>query len=268
VVGDLALYLISNGISVSELKEKGESTSFPQSVVDMVSGKLGQPYGQDGWPDELVRVVLKGKSPDRRRPGSLLQAVDLQQVSASIEVVPDRDVKPSDALSRVLYPKVFDEYLEHRAAYGDVALIPSHAFFYGLKQDEEISVTIEPGKMLSIKMVTVSPVNDEGFRTVFFELNGVARSIDVLDASSGKTRKLNERADASSRGHVAAPLPGSLIALLVKEGDKVERDAPLCTLEAMKMETTVLAPMSGTVERLVLREGDQTATGDLLMVVR
>jgi pyruvate carboxylase len=268
VVGDLSLYLVTNGLTVEDLRRKGNTVSFPQSVVDLVSGKLGQPYGQDGWPEDLVRMVLKGKKPDVRRPGSLLEPVDPASVLDNMAPAPDREAKSSDALSAVLYPKVFEEYLEHRAEFGDVAPIPSAAFFYGLREDEEITVTLEPGKNILVKLLTISDPNESGMRTVFFELNGTPRSVEVFDKGSGKVRQENERADPANKAHIPAPLPGTVVAVRVKEGDAVAREQPLCTLEAMKMETTVLAPVAGTVERIVLSQGDKSLSGDLLMVVR
>jgi pyruvate carboxylase len=266
-VGDLSLYLISNGMTVDDLRVRGDSISFPQSVVDLVSGKLGQPWGQDGWPRELVRMVLKGEEPSTSRPGSLLEPVDLEQVLNAIDAVPDREVKASDALSKVLYPKVFDEYLEHRAFYGDVSVIPSMAFFCGLHKEQEIGVTIEPGKTLSVKLVTISAINEQGMRRVFFELNGMPRSVDVFDRSSGKTLQENEKADPANPAHIPAPLPATLVSLRVKEGEHLRKDQPLCTLEAMKMETTVLSPFDGVVEKILLGEGAKTRSGDLLMII-
>ena len=269
VIGDLSLYLISNGLTVEDLRAKGDTVSFPQSVIDMVSGKLGQPYGDSGWPADLIRMVLKEKiAVETRRPGSLLPPLDLSKVMETIGEVPDRAVKSSDALSKAMYPKVFDEYLEHRSKYGDVSFIPSAPFFYGLNKDQEIGVTIESGKTLSVKLITVSAVNEEGMRTVFFELNGMPRAVEVFDQSSGKTRQENERAIPSNPAHVAAPLPGTLISVKVKEGEAVKKDQALCTLEAMKMETTVLAPRDATVSRIVLRDGAKTLSGDLLLELR
>lgn len=267
VIGDFALYLVSHGIEAKDVLAKGESLSFPQSVIDMLAGKLGQPHGDDGWPPELVRVVLKGKPSDPRRPGSLLPPIDLKKVQDAIPEIPERESTFADALSSALYPKVFEEYLDHRRRYGDVSMIPSPAFFYGLKENEEISVTIEPGKTLLIKLLAVSEPNAEGVRTVFFELNGQPRSVDVLDRATGKAKRENERADPKNPHHIAAPIPGKLVSVRVRVGDRVKKDQPLCTLEAMKMETTILAPSEGTVRELLLTVGASIGSGDLLLVL-
>ena len=267
VVGDLALFLVSHGMTVAEFERHGPSHSLtiPNSVVNMFMGSLGQPPG--GWPRKIRDVVLRGKKPKRGRPGAMLPPADMERTSAELEKKIRRVPSKSDLLSYLLYPDVFLKYEEARKRYSDLEVLPTENFFYGLKQGEEVAVEIEPGKTLIVKFLTVSDAHEDGTRTVFFELNGQPRSVTVRDRALEAKTAPAVKADPGRPGHVGAPIPGAVTAVTVEENQTVKKGDKLLVMEAMKMQSTVYAPIPGKVSRLLARVGQQVEPKDLLLVI-
>lgn len=265
VVGDMALYMVSNGLTVEDVKEKGDTISFPESVVAFFKGHLGQPVG--GFPEELQKIVLKDDTAFTDRPNSHLEPIDLDQGFIDFKKKFGQGYQFTDYMSFLIYPKVFEDYHQHRQDYGDVSKIPTENFFYGLKLKQEAIVEIGEGKSIIIELLSVGPADDNGMRTMFFRINGQTRNIEVHDKSLNVTRKEHEKAEKDNPIHVGAPLQGMLSKLFVKSGDKVKKNQPIFVIEAMKMETTVSAREDGKVSRIVLDESTLVEADDLVMVV-
>ena len=263
VVGDMALFMVENGLTEESLYAAGETLAFPQSVVEYFGGHIGQPYG--GFPEKLQQLVLKGRQPLAGRPGELLPPADFVAAGESAGAILARPVTERDVLSHVLYPKVFADWAAFQAEYGDVTVLDTPAFFYGLLPGEEICVDIEEGKTLFIKLLAVSPPDAAGLRTVGYELNGLLREITVRDNSVETTVAQRVKADPTRPGQVAASMPGKVVKVHVRQGDKVKKGTPLLTTEAMKMEASVQAPIHGTVVAIHISPGDRVETGDLLI---
>jgi pyruvate carboxylase len=263
VVGDLAQFMVQNDLDESQVKERAKSLSFPQSVVDFMAGRLGQPYG--GFPEEFRRDVLKGEAVVEGRPGASLAPCDWEELRSDLVEKHGDNIRDVDVVSAALYPKVFDDYREFRDHYSDVSLVPTRYFLAAPEVGEEFSIEIERGKTLIIKLTAISDVDGDGFREVFFQLNGQPRSTRVRDKSADVEVTERERADSHDPRSVGAPMPGTLIELRCKVGDEVEQGDALVVLSAMKMETVVAAPMSGRVDRVAAEAGDVLAAGDLLV---
>jgi pyruvate carboxylase len=267
VVGDLAIFLTTHGMSAREFARLGadHTLTIPNSVVDMFRGSLGQPEG--GWPKDVMAVVLKGEKPGKGRPGANLPAVDLEEAAAIAEK--KSGVKPSrtDLMSYLMYPEVYAKFARSRTAYGDVDVLPTPAFFYGMQNGDEITVELEAGKTLVVKFLTVSTPHPDGTRTVFFELNGQPREVTIRDKSLKASRPEREKADPSVDGHVAAPIPGAISSIAVEVGHTVAKGDKLLVMEAMKMQSTVSSPIAGKVTRIVVRTGETVEPKDLLVVI-
>lgn len=267
VVGDLALFLVSHDLSVAKFLSlpSDHHLAIPNSVVDMIEGSLGEPEG--GWPEDVVRVVLKGRKPRSGRPGAALPAADFTAVRA--EVASDTGLAPSetDTLSWLMYPSVFSKFARARQAYGDLEVLPTPQFFYGMQKGEEIAIDIEEGKTLVVKFLAVSDPHEDGTRTVFFELNGRPREVDVRDRSLETAETRRRKADPSKPGEVGAPLPGLVTTLAVNEGDTVQKGDRILVIEAMKMQSTVYATVSGKVSKVTVHSGQQVEAKDLLVVL-
>ena len=262
VVGDMAMFMTANGLGADEVMEQGDSLAFPQSVVDLFSGNLGQVEG--GFPPELVKLVLKGEKPmDDDRPGAYLDPVDIEGEFAEFKKEFGERQTILDFLSYQMYPEVFREYHEHRMEYGDIRYLPTHAFFFGLSLGEEILVKLQQGKSISIRLMYTSDPDERGFRQVSFDLNGQTRSVQVLDHSSKTTALVNRKAE--KHNEIGAPLMGKLSTVLVKAGDSVDKNTPLFVIEAMKMETTVVAPQEGKVGKIYLNAGVLVEQNDLVI---
>ncbi len=267
VVGDMAMFCITRGIKPKDiLNLEPGTTPFPESVIDMLMGGLGQPLG--GWPKKLQKVVLGNKKPLTKRPGAGLKPLDLQKARGEIEAKIGRKVSDDDLYDYLMYPEVFTEFARFARDYSDVSVLPTPAFFYGLKPDEEISIDIEEGKTLIIKLINVGPVDVEGKRVVNFELNGMARSATIQDKSVKAEKPPRVQADPSDPLQVAAPIPGMITSLAVSVGGKVAKGDKLVTLEAMKMYTTINAPAAGVVEAIHAQVGDAVESKDLLVKLR
>ena len=263
VVGDMALFMVENGLTEESLYAAGETLTFPQSVVEYFEGHIGQPYG--GFPEKLQQLVLKGRRPLAGRPGELLPPADFAAAGESAGAMLARPVADRDVLSHVLYPKVFADWAAFQKEYGDVSVLDTPAFFYGMLPGEEICVDIEEGKTLFIKLLAVSPPDAAGLRTVGYELNGLLREITVRDNSVQTTVAQRVKADPARPGQVAGSMPGKVVKVHVRQGDKVKKGTPLLTTEAMKMEASVQAPIHGTVAAIHVSPGDRVETGDLLV---
>jgi pyruvate carboxylase len=263
VVGDMAQFMVANDLTPEDVMKKGETISFPESVEGFFAGEIGQPEG--GFPKELQRIILKGKASFTDRPGKRLPAIDFDQDFAASREKFGNGVAFTDFLSYSFYPKVFEEYWKFRGQYGDVSVVPTPIFFYGMKMGEDTTIEIDRGKTLLIRLLSITPADDKGNRTVFFKLNGQTRAIELQDKSIKVERVENRKADKSNAQHIGAPLQGMLSKLMIKPGETVKKAQPLFVIEAMKMETTISAPANGTVKEIALTEGALVNTGDLVL---
>ena len=265
VVGDLAVFMVTNDLSAEQILDPDKDIAFPDSVVEYFHGDLGQPYG--GFPEALQAKVLKGEPPLQVRPGQVLDPIDLDEARAEAERKVRRHISERELASYLMYPRVFVEFAEHQRLHGDVSVLPTPVFFFGLKRDDELFVDIERGKTLVIRFLAEGEADDEGKRTIFFELNGQPREVKVIDRSLAPTGPGRRMADEGDSGHVAAPMPGLVVAVSAHVGDRVERGQRLLSIEAMKMETGVFAERGGVVEEVLVAAGAQVDTKQLLMVL-
>ncbi len=263
VVGDMAQFLVANGLTTADVVAKGASLSFPESVVGMMRGDLGQPEG--GFPKDVQEAILKGASPISGRPGERLAPVDFDTELANFREQFGEEYGLTDFISYKFYPKVFEEGAAFWKEFGDVSVVPTELFFYGMKPGEEVTIEIARGKTLLIRLLSISEPDEKGHRTVFFKLNGQTRNIDVLDRSIKVETRENRKAEPANKKQVASPLQGRLSKILVKNGDAVKKNQPLFVIEAMKMESTVSALEEGIIARLELADGVLVGTGDLVL---
>ncbi|ALC80937.1 MULTISPECIES: pyruvate carboxylase [Bacillus] len=265
VVGDMALYMVQNKLTEEDIFTRGESLDFPDSVVELFQGYLGQPY--QGFPEKLQSIILKGKKSITVRPGELMEDVSFDELKQEIQEKHGIEPSEQDVIAYSLYPKVFSEYLQAVEKFGDISVLDTPTFLYGMTLGEEIEVEIEKGKTLIVKLVSIGEPQADGTRVIYFEFNGQPREIVIRDESIKSSIKEKVKADRSNPSHIAASMPGTVIKLLVKEGERVEKGAHLMINEAMKMETTVQAPFDGVVKEILIKNGDPIETGDLLVVV-
>ncbi|MGB7284387.1 MAG: pyruvate carboxylase [Candidatus Acidiferrum sp.] len=267
VVGDMTLFLMANELQPNDLLKLNEKhdLSLPNSVVEMFSGVLGVPPG--GWPPKLQEIILRGATPLKGRPGASLEAVDLAEASATLEKKAGHTVRRDDLLSYLLYPDVFAKYDKFRQTYADVGVLPTPAFYYGLNSGEEITIEIEPGKTLIVKFLTASDPHPDGTRTLFFELNGQPREVNVRDRALRVVERAHPKADPADPGQIAAPTAGVISGIAVQVNHPVERGAKLLTLEAMKMQSNIYAPISGRVVKLLVSPGQHVEAKDLLVTI-
>ena len=267
VVGDLALFLVSHGMTVEEFVNLGpnHSVNIPNSVVDMFMGSLGEPQG--GWPKKVRDVVLRGQKPKKGRPGAHLPPADLGETAATLERKIGHKPTPANLMSYLMYPEVFLKFARNQAQWGEVEVLPTPQFFYGMKRGEEITVDLEPGKTLIIKFLTIGEPHPDGTRTVFFELNGQPREVTVRDKSLEAQSPSAPKADPNHPGHVGAPIPGAVTSIAVERGSQVAKGDKLLVMEAMKMQTTVSAPVAGKVAQVLVSPGVSVEPKDLLVVI-
>ncbi len=267
VVGDMALFLIQHGLTVHEFENLGpnHSLNIPNSVVDMFEGSLGEPAG--GWPKKIANVILKGRKPRRGRPGARLEPIQFEDTRGLVEKKTGHKPSDADLMSYVMYPDVYLKFDKARASYGDLTVLPSPAFFYGLKPGEETPVEIEAGKALVIKFIAVGEAHPDGTRTVFFELNGQPREVTVRDRRIKAETKARPKADPEKSGHVGAPIPGAITSIAVELNQDVKKGDKLLVMEAMKMQTTVYAPVAGRVSERLVSVGQTVEPKDLLIVI-
>ncbi|MCE9589751.1 MAG: pyruvate carboxylase [Planctomycetes bacterium] len=265
VVGDMALFLVTNNLTANDVLDESRDLSFPESVIELFEGKLGQPVG--GWPAKVQKIILRDRKPLKGRPGELLPATDFAATRKEVEAKVRHTISDTDLMSYLMYPKVFVEFDAHRRQYGETSVLPTEAFFYGLKSGREAPVDIEPGKTLIIKFLTVGDADVDGEREVFFELNGQPRSVRVLDRSLKATGPTHVKADPDKPEQIAAPMPGKVATVVVSAGHTVGKGEKLLSLEAMKMETSVFAPMAAKVKEVHVRPGSTVQTRDLLVTL-
>ncbi|PFH89542.1 pyruvate carboxylase [Bacillus sp. AFS088145] len=263
VVGDMALFMVQNNLDEDSVYEKGENIDFPDSVIEFFEGKLGQPHG--GFPKSLQRIILKGRQPLTERAGETLKPIDFKDVEEYLFKTLNRQVTNFDILAYCLYPKVFMDYQKNVESYGDLSVLDTPSFFHGMKLDEEIKVDIERGKTLIVKLVSIGQAQPDGTRVIYFELNGQPREIVVKDYSVKSTVVQKRKGDTSNPNHINATMPGTVLNVLVKKGDVVEKGQTLAITEAMKMETTVQSPFTGVVRDILITSGESISTGDLLI---
>jgi pyruvate carboxylase len=268
VVGDLALFMVTNELTPADLLNPKGSLGFPTSVVEMMQGMLGEPEG--GWPKGFQDVVLRSArvKPIVGRPGAALAPADFDAAGKVLHDKTHHEPRDEDVLSYLLYPQVFLDYLDHWLLYGDTSTIPTTNFFYGLQPAEEIAVEIERGKTLIVRYLTTGEVRDDGTRSVFFELNGQPRDIRVVDRSVEATRKQHPKAAADDPNHVGAPMPGKISSVAVRANQAVREGERLLSIEAMKMETAVYSPRDGVVGSILVAAGTVVEARDLLVIIK
>ena len=265
VVGDMAIFMVSHGLSEAQVLDPDHPVAFPDSVVAFFRGDLGQPHG--GFPEALQKKVLRGGKPITLRPGALLDAVDIPAARLEAEHRLRRSLNDRELASYLLYPQVFVDYAEHRRAYGDVGLLPTPVFFYGPESGDEFNVEIGPGKRLIIRYLATGEADPQGRRTIFFELNGQPRTVLVNDAALTPALAARPKVTDGEAGQIGAPMPGRVVGVAVDAGQAVARGDGLITIEAMKMETTVFAEADGTVAHIHVAPGDEVETKDLLLEI-
>ena len=270
VVGDMAIFMVTNNLTPKEVFRRGDELSFPESVINFFKGDLGQPMG--GFPKELQKIILKDKEPFTDRPNAHLKPIVFDEAynafHKKFQKGFTRPIEFEDFLSYSLYPKVFEAAHEKYKLYGSLSGLPTKNFFYGMEPREEIMIEIEPGKKVLIKCLAVGSANDEGFRTVFFKVNGENRYVEVKDKYLNVQKKENTKANSEDENEIGAPLQGLLYKLLVKKGQEVQENEPLFIIEAMKMESTVVSSKKGKIDSIVLLEGTMVMQDDLILKLK
>ena len=263
VVGDMALMMVSQGHTRADVEDPAIDVAFPDSVVAMFRGDLGQPPG--GWPPALQSKVLKGATPITRRPGALLAHADLAAERAKLELEVGRTVSENEFCSWLMYPKVFKAFLAAQGTYGPVSKLPTPVYFYGMVPGQEIEAEIETGKSLLLKFVSIGEMSDDGTVTVFFEVNGQPRQVTVADRSRPATEEVHRKAELGNGLHLAAPIAGLVSMIAVSEGQAVAAGDLILSIEAMKMETSVRAEKDCAIGRILVARGEQIEANDLLL---
>lgn len=268
VVGDLAIFMLKNGLNMDNILTEGVGLSYPESVVEYFKGMIGQPDG--GFPEALQKIVLKDIEPISVRPGALLEDANFDEIKQHLNEKFDfsnisEDLMMQKAVSYALYPKVYEDYCEHFEAYNDVTRLESHVYFHGLRKGEETTIKINEGKELIIKFIEMSDSDAEGNRILTFEVNGMLRELTILDKNLAVVTDRKLKADKHNPCHLGSTIPGTVEQVLVKEGDEVKVNMPLMVVEAMKMETTVVSKVDGKVDKLYVASGDRVNSEDLLI---
>ena len=267
VVGDMTLFLMAKDMRPQDLLKLDEKhdLSLPNSVVEMFSGVLGVPPG--GWPKKLQKIILRGEDPIKGRSSANMPAANFDDEQAALEKKLGHKIERDALLSYLLYPDVFLKYDKFRQTYSDVSVLPTPPFFYGLKSGQEITVDIESGKTLILKFLTSSDPHPDGTRTLFFELNGQPREVNVRDRALRVVERAHPKADPAEPGQVGAPTAGVVSGIAVQANQTVERGAKLLTLEAMKMQSNIYATISGRVAKLLVTHGQHVEAKDLLVTI-
>ncbi|MGO5334591.1 pyruvate carboxylase [Enterococcus cecorum] len=266
VVGDMALFMVQNQLTEEDLYEKGDTLSFPDSVVSFFEGQLGQPVG--GFPEKLQKIILKGRPAITVRPGQLAPAVDFEKVRNELAEKVGFTPKDEQVLSYLMYPQVFLDYCKAYDQFGEVKLLDTPTFFYGMRLGEKINVEIEKGKVLIIRLDEIGEADEEGNRILFFNLNGQRREIVVNDKSIQSTIVHRKKAEPTDKNQYGATMSGSVLQVLVKKGDHVKKGDVLMITEAMKMETAIEARFDGVVDHLYVHPGETIQSGDLLIELK
>lgn len=264
VVGDMALFMVQNELTESSVIEQGLSLDFPDSVISFFEGQIGQPAG--GMNKELQKVVLKDRPFITDRPGKHIDPYDFEQAKKDMQkLMPERDIEDKVLLSYAMYPKVYKDYLRFYEEYNKIQVIDSQTFFYGMELNEKIMIELEPGKSLLIELTSVGPLKEGGYRTVYFDLNGLPHEVEIQDRKVEGTVMVREKADRTNPKQIGAQMPGTVVNVLVKAGDRVEQNDPLIVTEAMKMESTIQASVDGVIKTVYVSEKQQVKGDDLLI---
>jgi pyruvate carboxylase len=262
VVGDMALFMVANDLTPADVLRPEKEIAFPESVISLFKGELGFP--PDGFPKELEAKVLKGAAPMNDRPGASLEPTDLAAAKADAEKAVGRAINEQELASYLMYPKVYTEFALHQHRYGDVSVLPTSTFFYGLKKHHEIALDIDHGKSLIVSLQGRADIEDEGITKLFFELNGQPRIIKVERA--GAVQKNTQiKSDENNPNHVGAPMPGMVVTVAVKPGQKIEKGEPILSIEAMKMETSIRAERDSIIKQIYVKPGSVVSAKDLLV---
>ena len=262
-VGDMALLMVSQGLTCEDVLDAGTEVSFPESVITLMKGQVGKPHG--GFPKDIQKKVLKGEKPITVRPGSLLEPADLEAERAALADKLGIEIDDEDLNGYLMYPKVFTDYMERHVVYGPVRTLPTRTFFYGMRSGEEISAEIDPGKTLEIRCQAIGDTNDQGEAKVFFELNGQPRVIRIADRKVTSAAPARPKAELGNANHIGAPMPGVVATVAAVAGAKVKAGDLLLTIEAMKMETGMHAERDATVKAVHITPGAQIDAKDLLV---
>lgn len=268
VVADFSMFLVQNNLSIPDVytkHEAGESLDFPQSVKDFFGGYIGQPYG--GFPEALQKIVLRGAKPLTERPGKTLPDYDWDAAAKELRLLLGRDCSEREAISYALYPAVFKDFSVRGAEFGEYRILDTVTFLYGLELEEERVVTIEDGKSLVVKLTAIGAPDDDGLRTLYFQLNGQPREIVVRDLHIKQAVASRPKADVLDPAQIGAQMPGKILSVTVKSGDTVAKGDTIATSEAMKMETSITSPHAGVVGQVHISVSDQVQAGDLLVVI-
>lgn len=263
VVGDMALFMVQNDLDEENIFERGQSIDFPDSVLELFQGYIGQIPG--GFPKELQKIILKDREAITVRAGELLEPVNFEEIEKILSEKLPRPVTKKDILAYALYPKVFEEYTVASGLFGDISVLDTPTFLYGLKLGEEIEVEIEKGKTLIIKLIEIGEPQHDGTRIMYFELNGQSRELVIQDLTVEVDGNTAVKADPSNPNQIGATMPGTVLKVVVSKGSSVKRGDHLLITEAMKMETTVQAPKDGVIKEVYVTAGDAISTGDLLI---
>ncbi len=267
-VGDMAIFMVQNDLTPENILEKGRNVDFPDSIVSFFEGMMGQPEG--GFPEDLQKVVLKDKEPITCRPGELLEPEDFDYIKQGLVKYFGLEGTPQEVISYAMYPKVYEDYLNSIKKDGDFSLMGSDVFFYGLREGETSGVKIDEGQELVIRLDEIRDVDKDGYRDLVFEVNGNRRVVRIKDntvvaAVSGSSSRF---ADEENPMEIGANIPGNIVKVLVQEGDEVKDQQPIAVIEAMKMESNIIAKASGTVEKIFVKKGQQVKSGELIALLK
>ncbi len=265
VVGDMALYMVQNELNEKDVVSQGHKLDFPESVVSFFKGEIGQPV--NGFNKDLQRVILKGQAPLTERPGEYLEPIDFDALREELQEKQQEKVTEQDLISYALYPKVYEQYVKTYEQFGNVAILDTPTFFFGMRDNEKIEIEIDKGKILIIQLKTITNPDENGVRTVFFDMNGQARRIQVKDENIQASHLAKPKADKTDSSHIGAQMPGTIIEVKVAEGEQVEAGQALIISEAMKMETTIQAPFKGTIKKVHVSANDSIESQDLLIEI-
>lgn len=265
VVGDMSLFLVQNNLTTRDVLDPDQNITFPDSVVEMFRGDLGRPY--KGFPKKIKKIVLGDEKTSNVRPGKNLEEINLESELKKLKEKLGQDINELDLVSYLLYPQVFSDFYSKKTTFGDISIVPTKTFYFGMEPGEEIRILDEEGKSILIKLFAIGETESNGMIPLLFEVNGHPRPVRVVDNSSEKSAESKEKADSSNPGHVSAPLSGKIMNYLVEVGDNIKKGQPLFVIEAMKMQSNVKSDVKGKVKKIVIQEGSNTDAGDLVMVI-
>lgn len=266
-VGDMAIFMVQNDLTPENIMEKGKNLDFPDSIVSFFEGMMGQPEG--GFNEELQKIVLKDKKPITCRPGELLPPEDFDYIKQGLEKYFGLEGTPREIISYAMYPKVFEDFLKSREKDGDMSMMGSDIFFHGLAVGETCEVKVSEGRELVIKLIEVRDVDENGYRDLVFEVDGNMRIVKIKDHSiqNAEQNATTQFADPDDPTQVGANIPGNIVKVLMKAGDEVEENQPIAVIEAMKMESNILATTTGVITDIDVKEGDVVKSGQLIAVI-